>query len=117
MKATWNGATLAESDQTVVVEGNHYFPADAINREYFTDSSTHTTDPWKGEASYNSIVMDGTENKDAALVLPDPEASRREYHRVLRVLARGDGGVVDGQRSAVGRCSTVAPSLPSNMTP
>jgi len=73
MKATWNGATLAESDQTVVVEGNHYFPADAINREYFTDSGMHTTCPWKGEASYYSVVVDGKENKDAAWYYPAPK--------------------------------------------
>ncbi len=52
MKATWNGAVLAESDQTVVVEGNHYFPPDAIRREHFQDSATHTTCAWKGVASY-----------------------------------------------------------------
>jgi uncharacterized protein (DUF427 family) len=73
MKATWNGATLAESDQTVIVEGNHYFPADAINREYFTESATHTTCPWKGEASYYSVVVDGNENKDAAWYYPTPK--------------------------------------------
>jgi uncharacterized protein (DUF427 family) len=73
MKATWNGATLAESDQTVVVEGNHYFPAESISREYFTASTTHTTCPWKGEASYYSVVVDGKENKDAAWYYPAPK--------------------------------------------
>ena len=65
-KAVWNGATLAESDRTVVVEGNHYFPPDAINKQYFKDSSTHTTCPWKGVASYYTIEVDGQTNKDAA---------------------------------------------------
>ena len=69
-KATWNGATLAESDSTIVVEGNHYFPAEAINREYFQPSNTHTTCPWKGQASYYNIVVDGRENKDAAWYYP-----------------------------------------------
>jgi uncharacterized protein (DUF427 family) len=52
MKANWHGATIAESDQTIVVEGNHYFPPDSINRSYFTPGATHTTCGWKGEASY-----------------------------------------------------------------
>jgi uncharacterized protein (DUF427 family) len=69
-KATWNGATLAESDRTIVVEGNHYFPPDAINQEYFRASNTHTTCPWKGEASYYNIVVEEQENKDAAWYYP-----------------------------------------------
>lgn len=70
-KATWNGAILAESDETIVVEGNHYFPPDTINREYFQDSTTHTTCPWKGIASYYTIVVDGQQNKDAAWYYPN----------------------------------------------
>jgi uncharacterized protein (DUF427 family) len=70
MKATWNGAVLAESDNTVVVEGNQYFPADAINKEYFQESHTHTTCPWKGEASYYDVVVNGEVNKDAAWYYP-----------------------------------------------
>lgn len=72
-KATWNGAVLAESDRCEVVEGNQYFPPDAIKREYFTDSSTHTTCPWKGVASYYTIAVDGQENKDAAWYYPEPK--------------------------------------------
>lgn len=75
MKATWNGATLAESDRTVEVEGNQYFPADAINREYFKESNTHTTCPWKGEASYYTIAVDGQENQDAAWYYPAPKSA------------------------------------------
>ena len=70
-KATWNGAILAQSDRTEVVEGNQYFPPDSINPEYFRDSSTHTTCPWKGTASYYTIVVDGKENKDAAWYYPE----------------------------------------------
>ncbi|HAX75367.1 MAG TPA: hypothetical protein DCY88_05950 [Cyanobacteria bacterium UBA11372] len=70
-KAVWNGATLAESDRTIVVEGNHYFPPDAINKQYFQDSSTHTTCPWKGVASYYTISVDGQANKDAAWYYPE----------------------------------------------
>lgn len=69
-KATWNGAVLAESDKCVVVEGNQYFPPDAINKQYFKDSNTHTTCPWKGTASYYSIEVDGQVNKDAAWYYP-----------------------------------------------
>jgi uncharacterized protein (DUF427 family) len=73
MKATWNGATLARSDATVVVENNHYFPADSIHAEYFVDSDTHSTCPWKGEASYKTIQVDGQENPDAAWYYPEPK--------------------------------------------
>lgn len=69
-KAVWNGATLAESDRTIVVEGNHYFPPDAIDLQYFKESSTHTTCPWKGVASYYTIEVNGQENKDAAWYYP-----------------------------------------------
>lgn len=69
-KAIWNGAVLAESDRGEVVEGNYYFPPDSINREYFKDSSTHTSCPWKGTASYYSIEVDGQVNKDAAWYYP-----------------------------------------------
>lgn len=71
MRAVWNGTILAESDDTVVVEGNHYFPADSIRREHFQSSDTHTTCPWKGEASYYDVLVDGEVNKDAAWYYPE----------------------------------------------
>ena len=73
MKAIWKDAVLAESDDTVVVEGNHYFPADSINRAYFQPSDTHTTCPWKGEASYYDVVVNGQVNSDAAWYYPEPK--------------------------------------------
>lgn len=73
MKAIWNGTTLAESDQCVVVEGNQYFPPDAINHAYFRESDTHTTCPWKGTASYYTIEADGETNTDAAWYYPAPK--------------------------------------------
>ena len=73
MKAIWNGATLAESDHCIVVEGNQYFPPDAINDGYFRESGTHTTCPWKGVASYYTIEADGETNKDAAWYYPVPK--------------------------------------------
>ena len=69
-KAIWNGAVLAESDQCEVVEGNQYFPPQAIKREYFKESAAHTTCPWKGEASYYTIEVNGQVNKDAAWYYP-----------------------------------------------
>jgi uncharacterized protein (DUF427 family) len=73
MKATWHSVTLAESNNTVIVEGNHYFPPNAINRDYFRPSDHHTTCPWKGEASYYDVEVDGQVNKDAAWYYPEPK--------------------------------------------
>ena len=74
-KAIWNGVVLAESDQTEMVEGNHYFPANAINREYFQESDHRTTCPWKGVASYYTIEVDGQKNENAAWYYPTPKAA------------------------------------------
>lgn len=78
MKAVWNGTTLAESDKTVVVEGNHYFPPDTIKRQYFQETPTHTLCGWKGLASYYSVVVDGKQNPDAAWFYPDPKPEAAE---------------------------------------
>ncbi len=72
-KAIWKGAVLAESDRCEIVEGNYYFPADAVARQYFRDSATHTTCPWKGTASYFDVVVNGETNKDAAWYYADPK--------------------------------------------
>ena len=71
MKAIWNNEVIAESDDTVVVEGNHYFPPSSINKAFFKESSTHTVCPWKGEASYYSLEVAGKENADAAWYYPE----------------------------------------------
>ena len=76
--ATWNGTVIAQSEDTVVVEGNHYFPADSIVAEHFEPSATHTHCPWKGEASYKTIVVDGKRNPDAAWYYPDPKPKAAE---------------------------------------
>jgi uncharacterized protein (DUF427 family) len=73
VRATWNGAVIAESDKTVIVEGNHYFPRSAVKAEYLRESDTHTTCPWKGLASYYSIEVNGEVNKDAAWYYPTPK--------------------------------------------
>ncbi|WP_435578018.1 DUF427 domain-containing protein [Gilvibacter sp.] len=78
MKAIWNDQIIAESDNTVVVEGNHYFPPSAIKSEFFKDSQTHTTCPWKGEASYYSLSVNGAENPDAAWFYPNPKDAASE---------------------------------------
>ncbi|MEB8330093.1 DUF427 domain-containing protein [Flavobacteriaceae bacterium KMM 6897] len=71
MKAIWNDTVIAESDHTVVVENNHYFPADSIFEQYFKPSSSHTMCAWKGKASYYSLEVNGKENKDAAWYYPE----------------------------------------------
>ncbi|MGH8477195.1 MAG: DUF427 domain-containing protein [Methylococcales bacterium] len=78
MKALWNNAVLAQSDNTIVVERNHYFPPDSVNREYFRESNTHTTCPWKGQASYYDVVVGGEANKDAAWYYPEPKEAAKQ---------------------------------------
>jgi uncharacterized protein (DUF427 family) len=78
MKAMWNGAVLAESERTVVVENNHYFPADCLKREYFRESDTHTTCAWKGEASYYDVIVGGKVNKDAAWFYAKPSEAAKQ---------------------------------------
>jgi uncharacterized protein (DUF427 family) len=78
MKAIWNDAILAESDKTIVVEGNHYFPASSIRREFFRESATNTVCPWKGTASYYDVAVGGATNKDAAWFYPTPKPEARE---------------------------------------
>lgn len=78
MKAIWNGAVIAESDDLVVVEGNQYFPMDSLNREYVTFSNHKTTCPWKGQASYLSLLVNGELNTDAAWYYADPKPAAEE---------------------------------------
>jgi uncharacterized protein (DUF427 family) len=73
MQAIWNDAVLAESDSTVVVEGNHYFPPESVNKTFFAESDHQTTCPWKGRASYYDVVVDGERNKNAAWYYPAPK--------------------------------------------
>ncbi|WP_260598098.1 DUF427 domain-containing protein [Sphingomonas endolithica] len=76
--ARWNGTVIAQSDDTVVVEGNHYFPADSLDAALLEESATHSFCPWKGEASYKSLVVDGARNADAAWYYPDPKSAAAE---------------------------------------
>ncbi len=77
MKAIWNGVVLAESDDTIVLEGNHYFPKDALNEDFFDDSSHTSTCFWKGEASYFDVVVNGERNSNAAWYYPSPSQMAR----------------------------------------
>ena len=77
-KAEWNGVVLAESNDTIVVEGNHYFPLESVNLEYFVDSNSTSVCPWKGTASYRTVVVDGKKNKNAAWHYPNPNDAASE---------------------------------------
>jgi uncharacterized protein (DUF427 family) len=76
-RAVWNGAVLAESDEFEIVEGNVYFPADKIDKQFFRASNTHTTCHWKGLASYYDVVVDGQINRDAAWYYPEPKEAAK----------------------------------------
>ena len=83
MKAIWNNKVIAESNETIVVENNHYFPADKVNPDYLVASGTHTICPWKGEASYYTLAVDGKENPDAAWYYPDPKPAAAQIKNYI----------------------------------
>lgn len=83
MKAIWNNKIIAESDNTIVIENNHYFPADSIKKDFFKASDTHTVCPWKGIASYYTIEVDGKENPDAAWYYPEAKYSAKEIENYV----------------------------------
>jgi uncharacterized protein (DUF427 family) len=78
MKAVWNGTVIAESDDTVVVEGNHYFPREALRDDLVRASDTHTVCPWKGTASYYSLELDGARSQDAVWYYPEPKNAAKQ---------------------------------------
>ena len=78
IRATWNGTVIAESADTVVVEGNHYFPLADVDPALVRATDTHTVCPWKGTASYYDVVVDGQVNRDAAWYYPSPKAAARQ---------------------------------------
>lgn len=77
-KAIWNNTVIAESDETIIVEGNHYFPPQSIKQAYFTANGRHTTCPWKGQASYYDITIDGQVNQGGAWYYPAPKSAAQE---------------------------------------
>ena len=83
MKAIWNGEVIAVSDKTIVIEGNHYFPPDSVNRSLLSESAHRSTCPWKGEAHYFDVIVDGKENKRSAWTYPDPKPAAREIRNYL----------------------------------
>lgn len=92
-RATWNGVVLAESDDTIIVEGNHYFPRDSLVAEHFQESSQHTRCPWKGKASYFDVVVDGQVNRGAAWYYPKPKpaaADIKDYVAFWRGVSVGN---------------------------
>ena len=78
MRAVWNGTVIAESDDTVIVEGNHYFPIDSVKRELLSDSPTTSVCPWKGTANYYSVTVDGAKNADAVWYYTEPKEAAKE---------------------------------------
>ena len=78
MKATWENTVLAESDKTIVIEGNHYFPPDSLKKEYFRSSDKQSTCPWKGSASYYHVDAGGKVNQDAAWYYPEPKEAAKQ---------------------------------------
>jgi uncharacterized protein (DUF427 family) len=83
MKAIWNNEVIAESDKTIVVEHNHYFPNDAVNKSFLKPSDTHTICPWKGEASYYTLSVNGKENKDAAWYYPHTKPAAKNIENYI----------------------------------
>lgn len=78
MRAIWNNAVIAQSDKTIVVEGNHYFPPDSVDTHYLVKTDTNTVCPWKGTASYYTLQVDGLQNKDAAWYYPTPKDAAKQ---------------------------------------
>lgn len=87
MKAIWENTVLAQSDKTIVIEGNHYFPPESMKREFFKLSDTHSTCPWKGLASYYNVQVGEKVNPDAAWYYPEPEKCRQIDQGSRRFLA------------------------------
>lgn len=100
-KAVWKGTVIADSDDTVVVEGNHYFPPDSVRWDHLEQSSKTTTCPWKGQASYYDVVVDGDANRDAAWFYPNPSSAARAiaghlaFWRGVRIEASGSASRAD----------------------
>lgn len=108
-KAIWNGAVIAESDDTVVVEGNHYFPLESVEHRYLVESDSHSVCPWKGTASYYTLEVDGKRNEDAAWYYPTPSAAAKKISG--RVAFWRGVKIVDDRQAAAARRRGVVASL------
>ena len=78
-KAIWNGTVLAQSDDTIIIDGNHYFPPQSVDKQYFQETSTHTSCPWKGTANYYDIEVNGQINRDAAWFYPNAKEKAKHF--------------------------------------
>ena len=76
--AKWNGVVLADSDRTITIEGNLYFPPDSVKKEYLRETTTHSTCPWKGVATYYDVIVEGKINKEAAWLYSEPKLAAKE---------------------------------------
>lgn len=83
MKAIWNDAVIAESDDTIIIENNHYFPPSSVNQEYLSKTDTHTTCPWKGVASYYTLEVNGEKNTDAAWYYPEAKDAAKQIENYV----------------------------------
>lgn len=83
MKAIWNGEVIAESNETIIIENNHYFPPESVKKEFFKTTETHTTCPWKGVASYYSIEVNGETNTDAAWYYPETKDAAKQIENYV----------------------------------
>ena len=83
MKAIWNNEVIAESNETIVIENNHYFPANSIKKEFYKNSSTHTVCPWKGTASYYTLDVNGKQNPDAAWYYPEAKTAAKQIENYV----------------------------------
>jgi len=83
MKAIWNNTLIADSNETVLLENNHYFPLETVKKEFLVSSGTHTICPWKGEASYYTLSVDGKMNPDAAWFYPDPKPAASQIKNYI----------------------------------
>ena len=101
-RALWNGAVIAQSDATIVVEGNHYFPPADVDPAYLRPSGTHTECSWKGTASYHDVARGRRREQGCRLVLSGPQARRRQHRRLHRLLARCAGGALSAAVPAAG---------------
>lgn len=108
-RAIWNGAVIAESEDTVIVEGNHYFPLDSVKREYLVEGDTHTVCPWKGLASYYTLEVEGERNIDAAWYYPHPTPLARKvrdriaFWRGVKILPTEEEQAEPRRRSLLAR--------------
>ena len=116
-RAIWNGKVIAESDETETVEGNVYFPEASLKREYFRPSSTTSTCPWKGQARYMNLLIEGQDNPDAAWYYPDPKPAARKIKGYVAFWRGVDVFMLDRSHRMTLRPSSAAPLVDRRIPP